>query len=295
MLRASDVRPIYRLLDECLQFGIDPDGWRHRLAAGVRRLFRARVVITGEFQDIFDEGKARALHAVDLGWASPEQQLHFIRYQLDGANGRDPLRAVITARRSSFVVCSLAEVTDFDAYRQSDVYRDYMGPAEIGDQLVAITAIGPSDGERWNMVTALRASPDAIFDARDRGRMRLLARELAGLVGSRLADSTSTIMKLTPREHQTLRLLLEGGSEAAIAEAMNLSPSTLHKYVVGLYRLFGVNSRAGLQALFAGRGRLSTEREKTADPRQHRVRREGSPMTKSWRSPDTIRRSRLTT
>ena len=89
---------------------------------------------------------------------------------------------------------------------------------------------------------------------------------------------------LTPRQHLTLRLLLEGGSEADIAARMGISGSTLHKYVAGLFRIFEVHSRAGLQAMFTGCGRLSTEREDTVDPRYHRAPREGLPMTAPWRA-----------
>ena len=290
MLRTKDIRRVYRLLDACLQVGMDPDGWRHRLALGVLRVLRAKVVITGEFLHIFDIDRARALHALDVGWSNPAEQAFFVEYQLRGANRSDPLRAALTTRKSRLLVASLASILDYDAYRQSDVYQHYMLPAGVGDQLVAISEIAGSQGERWNMVTALRAAADDIFSADDRRLMRILAGELSGLVGTRLADSTSPVMRLTPRQHHTLRLLLEGGSESAIAERMNLSRPTVHKYVAQLYRMMDVSSRAELQARFAGLGRMSHEREQTSDPRRHRVRREGTPMAKPWRAPETIRR-----
>ena len=289
--KVGDIRRVYRLLDECLEVGADPDGWRHRLAGGVRKIFRCGIVITGEFENIYDDAVARALHITDIGWESREQQSHFVRYQLEAGNRNDPLRSALVSRKAPLVVASLASVVDFDVYRQSEVFRAYMAPARTGDQLVAIAEIAGSAGKRWNMVTAIRGIDEALFDRGDRQLMRRLAGELAALVGSRLSNSTSPVMRLTPREHQALRLLLEGGSEAAVAREMNIAPSTLHRYVMDLYRAFAVNSRAALQARFAGRGRLSTERERTADPRHHRARREGTPMTRPWRAPGTIRRS----
>ncbi len=290
MLRLRDLRQVYVILDLCLQVAADPDGWRHRLANGVRALFKAPIVISGEFVGMYDPVKAHALHVIDSGWVTPEQKLAFVRYELDGANRTDPLRAVIDSKKGPLMVTSAVAALGHDAYFGSDTYRRYMGPARLGDQLVAISQIGQADEDRWNMISMIRGSDEPPFSARDRRLLRILAAELMPLVGARLADSTSPVMKLTPRQHLTLRLLLAGGSEAEVAREMNLSPSTLHKYVIALYRLFGVKSRPALQALFAGRGRLSTEREQTIDPRQHRARREGVPMTAPWRAPSTIKR-----
>ncbi len=291
MLRLRDLRQVYVIVDLCLQVGADPDGWRHRLAGGLREFVRAPIVISGEFLHIYDAARAQAGHVIDLGWQTPEQKLAFVRYELDGANRSDPLRAAIAARQGRFMVTSAVAALGRETYSESETQRRYMAPAGLGDQLVAISRIGAPDEDRWNMISAIRTSDEPPFDRRDRQLMRMLVRELTPLIGTRLADSTSPVMKLTPRQHLTLRLLLEGGSEGDVARAMKLSKSTLHKYVIGLYRLFGVNSRPALQALFAGRGRLSSEREMAADPRLNRARREGVPMTAPWRSPSTMRRS----
>jgi DNA-binding CsgD family transcriptional regulator len=56
--------------------------------------------------------------------------------------------------------------------------------------------------------------------------------------------------RLSPRERETLLLLLKGGSEKEIAQALGLSPKTLHQYVISLYRKFNVRSRPELMALW---------------------------------------------
>ncbi len=291
MLRLHDLRRVYRIIDSCLQVGADPDGWRHRLGNGVRDLVAAPIVINGEFRDMFDATKARALHVVDIGWVSPEQQAGFVRYQLEGGNRTDPLRAAIDARAGPTLVASAVGIMGHDAYFQNAAFKKYMEPIGVGDQLLAITLIPGDVGGRSNMISCIRSLDDKPFGARERRLLRILAAELTPLIGTRLADSRDPVMRLTPRQHQTLRLLLEGGSEDAIAKEIGIARSTLHKVVVGLYRLFDVNSRAALQARFAGRGSLSRERERTSDPRLHRGRREGGvPMTTEWRAPSTIRR-----
>lgn len=58
---------------------------------------------------------------------------------------------------------------------------------------------------------------------------------------------------LTPAELRVLRLLLTGSTEKEIAGFVDMTPPTAHQYVVGIYRKFGVRSRAGLMSLWLSR------------------------------------------
>jgi DNA-binding CsgD family transcriptional regulator len=55
---------------------------------------------------------------------------------------------------------------------------------------------------------------------------------------------------LSVRERQTLDRLLAGDQEKEIAKHLGLSPNTVHIYVKGVYRKFGVVSRGELLARF---------------------------------------------
>jgi DNA-binding CsgD family transcriptional regulator len=55
---------------------------------------------------------------------------------------------------------------------------------------------------------------------------------------------------LSPRRRETLELMLRGLSEKEIANAMKLSPHTVHERIKDLYQVFGVSRRAELLALF---------------------------------------------
>jgi DNA-binding NarL/FixJ family response regulator len=55
---------------------------------------------------------------------------------------------------------------------------------------------------------------------------------------------------LSARLRQTLQGLLAGEAEKQIANRLDLSPHTVHVYVKGLYRHFGVSSRGELLARF---------------------------------------------
>jgi DNA-binding NarL/FixJ family response regulator len=60
--------------------------------------------------------------------------------------------------------------------------------------------------------------------------------------------------KLSRRLHQTLTGLLRGDSEKQVAYHLGLSRHTVHAYVKGLYRHFGVNTRGELLARFVSAG-----------------------------------------
>lgn len=55
---------------------------------------------------------------------------------------------------------------------------------------------------------------------------------------------------LAPHEQKVLEHLLTDASEKQIAQRLGLAVSTTHSYVTGIYRKFGVRSRAGLMSLW---------------------------------------------
>ena len=59
---------------------------------------------------------------------------------------------------------------------------------------------------------------------------------------------------LTAVERRVLQLLLTGAPEKEVARLAVMAPSTVHQHVVGIYRKFGVRSRAGLMSLWLSRG-----------------------------------------
>ncbi len=60
---------------------------------------------------------------------------------------------------------------------------------------------------------------------------------------------------LTPSERKVLQVLLTDATEKRIADELGMAASTVHQYVVSIYRKFGVRSRAGLMSLWLNRGR----------------------------------------
>ena len=60
--------------------------------------------------------------------------------------------------------------------------------------------------------------------------------------------------RLTPRERDVLRGLLQGASEKQVAGELGISPQTVHGRVKSIYLAYGVTSRSELLVKCLGRG-----------------------------------------
>ena len=86
------------------------------------------------------------------------------------------------------------------------------------------------------------------FTDRERAVLDLFHGEMDWLYRADLPVVTSDAQDLTPRQRQTLQLLLAGNGEKQIASLMDIRPNTVHHYVKALYRHFAVTSRSELLA-----------------------------------------------
>ena len=98
-------------------------------------------------------------------------------------------------------------------------------------------------------VALLRRRPGLrAFGPRERLVLDLVHCEMLWLYRPDLPALSPDGMPLSPRQRQTLQLLLAGNSEKEIAAQMGLSHNTVHHYVKALHRHFGVSSRSELLA-----------------------------------------------
>ena len=86
------------------------------------------------------------------------------------------------------------------------------------------------------------------FAERDRAALDLLHSELAWVYGPELPPLSPAGVPLSPRQRQTLQLLLAGNSEKQIGRELGLSTNTVHHHVKAIHRHFGVSSRSELLA-----------------------------------------------
>lgn len=281
------LRAMHRIVDGCLEVGADPASWRARLVDEARALFRAQVGLSGEFTDIYSDTDSIVHHHVDAGWETPDQQQHFIRYQVEGAHLRDPMRQELAKHGHRAVARSAGALIGLDAYRASEIYRNYVEPSGLDDQLVGIHSYESQSGTRWQTMTVFRRIGDPPFSRDDMKILFLLLRELQRHAGERLADTHSPMFTLTPRLREALHALLSGDREKDCADRLGVSTATYHKYVTAIYRHFDVSGRAELQARFI-RGLVPERPNVHADARAARLRREGAPMSQPWRAGDSI-------
>lgn len=141
------------------------------------------------------------------------------------------------------------------AWRRCWTFNEVLRPLGITDQLVGAHTVDATH-ESYIGLDRARGRP---FGERERDVLHLF---LAGaprfhrevLRSHGLAGDGAP---LSPRERQTLELLLSELSEKQIAAALGIGGRTAHEYAVAVYRKLGVSGRTGLMASWLGRDRLS--------------------------------------
>ncbi|MFJ9245868.1 response regulator [Streptomyces sp. NPDC101776] len=78
----------------------------------------------------------------------------------------------------------------------------------------------------------------------------------AEIVGELVGQVVSPAQEVTQREVEVVRLMAEGGSNRAIAEALFLSEATVKTHLVRIYRKFKVDNRAAAVSEAVRRGLL---------------------------------------
>lgn len=125
-------------------------------------------------------------------------------------------------------------------------------PMQLGDSVGSILKLQLRGTDLISAISFHTGGYDRrAFSRRDRLVIRLFHSQIEWMFRAHLpAKSNSDVESLTPREQQTLRCLLAGDSEKQIAHKLARSQHTVHAYVKGIYRNFGVSSRGELLSLF---------------------------------------------
>jgi DNA-binding NarL/FixJ family response regulator len=122
------------------------------------------------------------------------------------------------------------------------------------DQLSALRATFTSlrqDGRQ--IIGRIRSSLDEMRQLRARLlEQRAASARAAGLNGPSRTTTLQATYGLTPREIQVAVLLAQGRSNAAIAEALRISPHTTRHHTQRVLAKLGVHSRAAAGALLRG-------------------------------------------
>lgn len=156
----------------------------------------------------------------------------------------------ITAEAGQFRVHRLRDgFIDFAAFRRTAHYRTYYEGMGITDRMWVGCPVN-EDAESYFLFDHVNSRRR--FSAADAALAGSVLRGIKWFHRQLLLSHNLLLAQvpLTPAERRTLFLLLTDKPEMAIAQALGLSPGTVHQYAVEVYRKFGVKGRTGLMALW---------------------------------------------
>jgi len=245
LLRVQDVRDAYRLIGECRDLGSDPALWHSRMLEGVCRLLGAPAA-GGEGRWVRPISTVETISAFDVGLEARTRDL-YIAYRRELGPAGNPIWRALQNVAGRLVTRSRRQLVSDTEWYRSVVFNEYRRPGKIDHQLTSVYQTS-GDGA-ISVITVVRALGERDFSPRAQRLLSFFHAELGPLIGRALVSATEpSPVKLSPRLQQTLAHLLEGDSEKQVADRLGLSHATTHQYVTGLYRHFGVGSRAQLMA-----------------------------------------------
>jgi len=171
------------------------------------------------------------------------------------------------ARTGDLAAVRNSDLIDVRGWHQLPLYRDYFRPANVE----YILDLGLSAGaDRIRSLVFMRASGEKDFSERDRAVVELLTPHLRNLErtahlrelvrrsvchAQRYQRESATgedvglgFSALTRREHEIVELVASGSTNAEIATALWVSPSTVKKHLEHIYAKLGVRRRAAVVA-----------------------------------------------
>lgn len=249
-LRLKDLRNAYRLIGECREIAAaSAPGqvwWRHMLTE-LCPLVGAQVGIAGVFRNFGNLGQ-QIVAVEDRGWAGRAERAHFLRYQAQGGEKRDPVFRRFAELRGPLVTRSREELLDDTEWYQSPIYQEYLKLAAIDGKIMSLCAL-PGNGELSHLLTLKRPPGERAFDRREIRLVHLFHHEFAASLGAKLVSPSPVAAEaLPPRLRQVLVCLMEGDSEQQVARRLGISAHTVHEHVKRLHRRFEVSSRGELLA-----------------------------------------------
>lgn len=255
-------REAYLLLGECCALGVLAEGWCERFHEGLVRLLdvQVSVLLVGPLPVVLGCSPPGAGDGVlTFGWPSVAARQLAQQYFRRGAMRDGPLMPAWSRIGGLSAIRSRRQLVDDRAWYESPHYRDYY--RHSGSDHPVLSRCRLPTGQHM-LVNVWRQAGRRAFTIRELDLLRLLHREVAALYGTRLAPLTgSKDPALTPRIRQVLGLLVQGLGEKEIAQALRISPHTVHDHVKALYRQLGVRSRAELLSRLRGWARNGAGRD----------------------------------
>lgn len=248
-LDSRDIRVLLRLLGELRELGADPAAWRAHLAARLEQLCAADKVVLSELrvntqpreQTTNCAEAVSALQMVDHGIDAGQRERFYRDLYFTDHTQDDVLGNIVPLYGTAFTILR-ADVVSDRKWNRSAFANERYRRFRCDDFVMSMAPV-----ERLGVISSMELYRPAgrRFEDRERLLLALLHEELANDWNR---DEDLDGVRLTPRQRQVLRLLVEGASEKEIAYQLAVSEHTAHDHVKALHRAFGARSRGELLA-----------------------------------------------
>ena len=247
LLRPDHVRKILQLHREAESIPPGPGRTLH-LVAGLERIVGGALAASSVDEDFgpFRRGRIREYVKTHVTPGLNRLFEFMIQHGLAPHPALRPLmqrfggKVALTARRRELV-------EDADWY-EDPFFQEHYRPSGLDDAVFSARQIQPGKVSR---VSVVRASRDRPFSDEERNAVEFFHEQLEHL--EQRSAPRQGEPRLTPRERDVLRGLLQGASEKQVAAELGISPQTVHGRVKSIYLAYGVTSRSELLVKCLGR------------------------------------------
>lgn len=254
-LTGADVASLTRLISQASDplWRADLAARRRRLLEGICRLVDADVYLWS--CAVIDPSLAddvMSSQTLDGGWKNDAQRVDAFRLLVNPqfvAMVNEPL--VAAALKMEYVTLDRREIVSAE---QWEAVGEPWRRNGFNESLLNLFPLGPNNFSGTGFHRAAGKPP---YTPRERAIVHHALQHVEWFHRQAAQDpSAGKVLQLSPRERQTLDLLLGGDTKRQIAEKLSLSEHTVGDYTKSIYKRFQVSSRGELQALFV-RGQIT--------------------------------------
>jgi DNA-binding CsgD family transcriptional regulator len=245
-LRTEDVRALLRLVGECREILDAGERPSQHFLHGIARLTRSQIAIQMSAVGIAAGSRPVFVDVHDIGWGTGSDRERVYGYVTSTPIDADPFTAALLRTPGPQVTLTRRDAMSEHAWARAEVRNDVHRPSGIDDSLLSL-ARTPKKGE-VRVIALKRAWNEPSYGDVEREILDLAHTECGGLIEAPPQKHAALAGAWSPREKETLDLLLTGASEKSVAATLGLSPHTVHDYVKAIYKRVGVASRAELMA-----------------------------------------------
>ncbi|HEX3358083.1 MAG TPA: LuxR C-terminal-related transcriptional regulator [Tepidisphaeraceae bacterium] len=249
-IRLSDIKQVYRILDEVADLSHDPDLWRPHLSKRLLQFFNLQMA--GVYVMPFQLDAADAnVSKMELCGIDESAVRLWVEYGKRGNLTSDPCTPAIMSKLPNAISVARQMLCDDQAWYQSGYYHDFKRVMRADDLILSLLPV-PQLG-LFHGMHGDRSKGQKPMGRRETVCMGLIHQEL-GRKWQRALSQSPAERSLSPRLAELLNHLRGPKSEKEIAHEMHLSPHTVHNHIRRLYARMNVQGRH--QLIFESQSRL---------------------------------------